>query len=225
MKNLFIYGYYWFLDYVYVTKEQIASIFSRSSPDKYRTSGGSPVLLIPGVYENWRFMHSIALLLFNHGYDVHILDGLGYNRGSVEDMSTIVTSYIREHALSNVVLVTHSKGGLIGKLVLSTMAEKGFVKGLVAINAPFSGSKYAYVLPLRSLRIFIPNSKILVSLAQDTLINKFIVSIYGKFDPHIPNGSKLDGAKNIQLDTYGHFRVLNDPYVCKAVLESIRTFS
>lgn len=38
--------------------------------------------------------------------------------------------------------------------------------------------------------------------------------MYGRFDPHIPEGSDLPGAaKNVRLDTGGHFRVLAHPRV------------
>jgi len=221
MKQLVTDLYYWALDYLYVTTEQLKSVMSRDNPEQYRVVNGTPVLLIPGVYENWRFMRPVARLLSTKGYDVHIVDGLGYNRGTIEQMGELVASYITEHNLTQVVIVAHSKGGLIGKYVLSKMKASGITLGLIALNTPFSGSRYAYVLPLRTLRVFIPNSKALLLLAKDKVVNSQIVSIYGIFDPHIPGGSKLTGAKNVQLQTYGHFRIMNSPDVHAAILENI----
>jgi hypothetical protein len=37
--------------------------------------------------------------------------------------------------------------------------------------------------------------------------------VYGRFDPHIPEGSELVGAKNVRLETGGHFRILAHPRV------------
>jgi hypothetical protein len=37
--------------------------------------------------------------------------------------------------------------------------------------------------------------------------------VYAGFDPHIPEGSELPGAKNVRLETGGHFRVLAHPQV------------
>jgi len=66
---------------------------------------------------------------------------------------------------------------------------------------------------LPSLRIFIPNDPTILALTREAAVNPRIVSVYGRFDPHIPGGSRLDGAKNVQLDTGGHFRILAHPRV------------
>ncbi len=52
-----------------------------------------------------------------------------------------------------------------------------------------------------------------MSLARQIAVNKRIVSVFGEFDPHIPEGSELPGAKNVRLDTGGHFRILAHPRV------------
>lgn len=219
IKKLF----YWALDYAYVLHWQLRSLFSRTSPNQFRQPGGESIILIPGVYESWRFMQPIARVLFEHGYDVHTLDGLGYNRSSIEDMASVVDTYIHSEHLSRVTIVAHSKGGLIGKLALSTTDT---IQGLVTINTPFSGSKYAYILPFKQLRVFIPNSRILTMLAVLTHLNKKVSSIYGIFDPHIPGGSVLDGAHNIQITSArGHFRILNNPDVHAAVLTELESLA
>lgn len=58
-------------------------------------------------------------------------------------------------------------------------------------------------------------------LSLEAATNNKIVSIYGQFDPRIPKGSYLEGAKNIQLDTYGHFRTINDPEVHQTIIEGL----
>ena len=63
---------------------------------------------------------------------------------------------------------------------------------------------------------------LLLQLAKLIVPNKRIVSIYGMFDPHIPEGSSLDGARNVQIpSSYGHFRPLKNPDVLREVLNSI----
>ncbi|MDO8384687.1 MAG: universal stress protein, partial [Microbacterium sp.] len=51
------------------------------------------------------------------------------------------------------------------------------------------------------------------ALLLETAADARIVSVYGRFDPHIPGGSALPGARNVVLDTMGHFRVLADPRI------------
>lgn len=219
--NLIKIFFYWSLDYLYVFKAQVLGFFGSDKPEAYRTKGTSPILLIPGVYENWRFVRPLAKILKSSGYDIHVLDALGYNRGTIEEMAKLVHEYIDKNNLHGVAVVAHSKGGLIGKYLLAQIQDRNVLKGMVAINTPFSGSKYAYAFPLRSIRVFTPTSKILTLLTKDHDSNTSIVSLYGQFDPHIPGGSYLEGAKNIKLQTYGHFRVINDPDVQKAVLVQV----
>lgn len=225
VKQVFTNFYYWVLDYVYVAQKWIGSLFDQTDPDHYRRKGAPSIILIPGIYENWHFMKPVIEILFANNYDVHVIDRLKYNRGTVEDMAAIVDAYITQHDIANVVLVTHSKGGLIGKYLLVTHNTNGYIKGLIALHAPFSGSRYAYLSPLKSLRSFTPHSKILTMLAKDTIANKNIISLYGIFDPHIPGGSSLDGARNIKLPTYGHFRTLNDPRVHATILQCIQSIA
>lgn len=219
--KVFLHAYYWLLDYLYVAKVQIANLFARDNPLPYAKAGAPPVLLIPGVYETWRFMNPLAEVLHANGYDVHVVEAFKYNTGSVDDMAAVALQYVQSEKLHNVTIVTHSKGGLIGKRLLMMTTGSNVFNSLVAINAPFSGSFYAYLLPLKSLRLFAPSSKVIKSLAEDVASNKRIVSIYGLFDPHIPGGSKLNGAQNVQLPTYGHFRVLADARVHTAVLNAV----
>ncbi len=216
------YLYYWMLDYIYVSNVQLRALLSRGRPEQYKAPGAQAIILIPGVYENWRFMEPLASLLHQNGYDVHVVDGLGYNRGEVKAMAEMVTSYITAHRLTDVILVSHSKGGLVGKYALSSSPIET-IRGLVALNAPFAGSRYAYLLPFKSLRVFTPHSPVLTKLKSFQSVNKRIVSIYGTFDPHIPGGSSLDGATNIQLATYGHFRIIKDKQVQDTILTAIKT--
>jgi hypothetical protein len=68
-------------------------------------------------------------------------------------------------------------------------------------------------MPGRTLRAFSPDDPSILSLAELRDVNARIVSIYASFDPHIPEGSELIGAKNVRLETGGHFRVLAHPRV------------
>ncbi|MDB5187267.1 MAG: hypothetical protein JWM07_739 [Candidatus Saccharibacteria bacterium] len=224
LKSLLAIQLFWSLDYAYLFRKQLFGAIACSKPERYRkaNTNNPSIILIPGIYERWQFMKPVATLLYRHNYDVHVIEGLGYNRHSVEDMAEIVRTYIESGELKAYVLIAHSKGGLIGKYLLANYNADHKIKKLIALNTPFSGSRYAYLfLLIKSLRMFIPNSSILKSLSKNQSVNQSIVSIYGKFDPHIPGGSRLEGAKNIQLDTHGHFRIMNDRVVHQAILKEL----
>jgi hypothetical protein len=71
---------------------------------------------------------------------------------------------------------------------------------------------------LPSLRAFSPRSAVTRQLAREERVNERITSVYGLFDPHIPEGSVLPGARNIQLDTAGHFRILAHEDTIRTIL-------
>jgi triacylglycerol lipase len=220
--------YFWIVDYIYVGYWQVRDLLSKWDPKgyeiKHENDSRPSIVLIPGVYESWKFMRPLAKLLYEEGYDVRVIEELKYNKGSVEDMARIIDDFLHRMDIKKSILIAHSKGGLIGKYLLSNHNKEGYIKGLIGINVPFAGSKYAYLLPLKTVRVFLPDSPLLTSLALNEKVNRQIVSIYGIFDPHIPVGSYLKGARNIQLRTHGHFRILGKRTVHDAVIEAVRSF-
>ena len=227
LKRLIVNSWAWAHDYIYASYRQTNGFLARADERRYLSptltshATKTPILLIPGVYENWRFMKPVADVLYRKGHAVHVVSSLGYNIGDVESMAAIVQSYAERHKLESYIVVAHSKGGLVGKYLLTAMPANQ-IRGVVALNSPFAGSRYAYLLPFRTLRVFLPNSPILSTLAANTIVNRRIVSIYGVFDPHIPKGSYLEGAKNVQLRTRGHFKIMKDRRVHEAILEAIQ---
>ncbi|WP_104166515.1 triacylglycerol lipase [Arthrobacter sp. SX1312] len=225
--NLFARGWAWALDYAYVGFWQVHGFLFRADPTQYRTPApGSPegkaaVLLLPGIYETWQFMRPIAHHLHRAGHAVHVVQKLGYNRGTVAAMAQLAAGYLEEHELTDVVVVAHSKGGLIGKFLMTMSSAAPRVTRLVAVNTPFSGSVYANFFLLPSIRAFSPGNPTLQSLRENLGLNRHITSIYGRFDPHIPGGSFVEGARNVQLETMGHFRPIADRRVLREIDRAI----
>ena len=58
-----------------------------------------------------------------------------------------------------------------------------------------------------------------MQLSREGRVNERITSVYGLFDPHIPEGSMLPGARNIQLETAGHFRILAHEDTIRTILD------
>lgn len=213
----------WVRDYSYALRWQANGVVRSPDPAAYRLPGaGKPaVVLLPGIYETWAFMLPVADALRSQGYDVRAVVELGYNGGTITDMANLVQQHLREYRIGECILVAHSKGGLIGKHLLSSHNESGLIRGLVALNTPFEGSPLAQLLPVPAIRAFLPRSAELNALRALHHVHADIVSIYGRFDPHIPGGSHLPGAHNIQLDTRGHFLPLGDPAVHEAILRGV----
>ena len=64
-------------------------------------------------------MQPVADHLYRAGHPVYVLDKLGYNTGAVEAMAQIVSEYLESLKLRDVVVIAHSKGGLIAKHALA----------------------------------------------------------------------------------------------------------
>jgi hypothetical protein len=115
------------------------------------------------------------------------------------------------------VVIGHSKGGLIGKQLMVTDTVADRIDRMVAINSPFSGSRFARMAPGATLRAFSPKDSTLRMLAENLEANTRITSIYSTLDPIIPEGSRLDDATNIELPVTGHFRPLGQRVLLEAV--------
>jgi pimeloyl-ACP methyl ester carboxylesterase len=213
----------WLRDYSYVAYQLATGAITRSTPPLHLHAPDedrrSPVLLIPGVYENWRFMQPVADHLRAAGHPVHVLDALGYNTRSIPDTVLVVRDYLERLDLRDVTVIAHSKGGLIAKHALGEPDTFSRVSHLIAINTPFSGSRYAYLFWLPSVRMFTPTGPVIRQLAANTAVNSKISSLYSVFDPHIPETSHLEGGENIVLPAIGHFRPLADPKTLAVISE------
>jgi len=210
---------WWILDYLYALRWQVRAVFGRTDPRRFLPGDLAPVVILPGVYETWRFMTPLITAVHERGHPVHVLPVLRRNRRPVDEAAEMVADYLAERDIRACVLLAHSKGGLVGKRAMVLDAAEDRIESMLAVATPFGGSRYGRVMVLPSLRVFSPRSATIVALSKEHEVNGRIVSVYGRFDPHIPEGSELPGAaKNVRLDTGGHFRVLADPRVIAELL-------
>ncbi len=222
--------FWWWLDYVYAGWRQARSVVEHRRPAAFAEGHSElpAVILLPGVYETWLFLKPLARRLNAQGYRVFAVPELAFNRRPVPASAELVAGSLgrlaAEHGLGPVILLAHSKGGLIGKKLMVTDAAAAHgitIVGMVAIATPFSGSSYARYLPSSTLRAFSPQDEVLRELAAHPHVNERIVSVYAAFDPHIPAQSALDGAQNIELPIAGHFLPLRNALVGDTVQRSV----
>lgn len=194
--------------------------FAAAVPASYRVGQGRPVVIVPGVFERWNFLRPIANRLAEAGHPVHVIPELGINAGPIPSAARRVNAFLAARDLRGVALVAHSKGGLIGKAAMLEDAD-GRIDRLVAVATPFGGSRMAHLTLVPALRVFRPTHPVIRRLVAEREVNARITSIFPAFDPHIPEGSALDGGTNVRLDVVGHFRVLEDPAATDAVLAAV----
>ena len=204
-------------DYAYALRMLASSVVNERDDSQYLGGDLAPVVLLPGVYEPWTFLRPLAIRLHALGHPVHVVRTLRNNVRSVPVAAARAQRYLELRDLRDVVLVAHSKGGLIGKHMMLVDDVSSRIDRMVAIATPFGGSRYAHWMLDPTLRAFRPTDRTLSMLAAGALVNTRITSIYGSADPHIPEGSELSGATNLEFAVQGHFRVLKDRDVLAAV--------
>lgn len=208
-------------DWAHVARRWPASLAERARPDVLTTGPRTPVVLLPGIWESWRYLLPLARRLHALGHPVHPLPGLGWNGRPLEESTAIAARELARLDVRGAVVVAHSKGGLIGKALLGSDAGVR-LRGMVAVCSPFGGSRLAWpVLARTPLGLFAPRGAVILALAADRLVNASIVSIGSAWDEMIPEGSMLPGAHNITLAMPGHFRPVADAGVARLVHEQV----
>jgi pimeloyl-ACP methyl ester carboxylesterase len=216
----------WIIDYVHLAKSFTHSLIFRSPPEHYLgyiDSTKVPVVLVPGINSKWNFLKKIADGISKSGHPLYISKDLGYNRKDITTSAQLVREMIDKHNLHNVIILAHSKGGLIGKQMLLQCNEDHRIIKVIAIASPFLGSNLAQYVPDKALRELAPESAALQDQNTRFAVNKDIVSIYGLYDNHVwpTEHSILQGAENIKVETEGHHQILSNPKTAAIVREKI----
>jgi triacylglycerol lipase len=180
------------------------------------------IVVIPGVYNTWAALIKLIEFL-SKSHKVHVVPQLKRNSEDIKSSAEIVRNLIDEKKLDKVVLVGHSKGGLIGKYLLTHLNSDDKVIGLVSIATPYSGTSIANYYKRWSM--FSPRSKMINELSDEAKVNKKIIAIYSSTDPFIWHKNKgfLKGAlDNIEIKNHGHQQVLFSKKIFEEVSKSIK---
>ena len=182
------------------------------------------VVPVPGIYERWDFLIPVLDVLNAHGHPVHVSPNLGRMTAPARVLAQRLLRELRQRGLRDVVLVTHSKGGLVGKLALLDPRDgRDAIAGVIAIATPFRGTRIVERFR-RSARLMelARTSAGTVYLAERPDVDDRIVSIYATHDALVTEASRLDRGTNVLVRMRGHTRMLADPVVHVAVLRAVR---
>lgn len=194
--------------------------------DAWASGDGVPVVMLPGIWEPWRYLRPLGERLHARGHPVFPVPGLRFNGDDLAESAEVMASVLDEHDLTGVVLVAHSKGGLVGKQAMLLPDVAARVRGMVTVCTPFAGSKLAWPIFARTpLGLFSPRGAVLLALAAERVVNARITSIGAAWDEMIPEGSDLMGARNITLQMEGHFLPVADAGVADLVHTEIDRFA
>ncbi len=216
----------WVVDYIYLVKGVMA--FRRVPPKHYRQDkapGNVPVILLTGLSLRWSFLQHLGDRISRAGHPVYAIPNLRRNFISVSESAQFTREVIEEHDLKRVIIVSHSKGGIIGKYLLAHFNKDKRIHTVIAVATPFSGSRLARMIPHRAIREMLPDSRLIKELQAKKAVNKNIISIIPEFDNHIwaEEGSYLKGARNIKVQVRGHHRIVFDKKVEDTIMKTLST--
>ena len=215
---------YWLLDYAYTVTDELRALTERRRAERFEQppaeSAGRPVLLIAGVFETWRVLRRIGDEAARLGHPVHVVPDLGRNLSDIRSAARMIARYLDDTQLSGVVLIAHSKGGLVGKYAMLRFDEASRIDGMIAVNAPFSGSQWGDLLPVPSIRALAHDDLVVRFLAGPAEVDGRIVSVYSTFDQNVRAGSRLPGARNVRLNVAGHSRILGSKKLLRLLPEA-----
>lgn len=194
----------------------------RTPPASLADGSGAPVVLVPGIYEPWRYLLPLARVLHAAGHPVVFVPALGYNRGGLAEATRLAASAIVEAGVTGGVVVGHSKGGLIGKRLLASDDVGWRLAGLVALCTPWEGIRWRFRgLRRTPLGLFAPEGQELAALASERGVNGRITALQPVWDQFIGEPVAPVGARAVRLDVSGHLRPLVEPRVQRVVVDEV----
>lgn len=217
--------YYYIKDFCYFLRCVGYAIWYRELPNNTRnTDAGKPsIVAVQGVFSSWQALKNIIDALHAAGHRVFVIPSLGLNLLPIPRGARMVQECIKRYGLHEVVLLCWSKGGLIGKYAMLFHNQDGRIKKLVTLATPFAGSRIAHLVPGSIFDELEPESASIKELSEKRGVNGAIVSIFGVFDTAVfpLESCRLDGAKNIQVGSHGHFEILFRPEVRAQILTEL----
>lgn len=190
----------------------IRSVVDKAPPAQWSTGEAGTIVLLPGQTETWNFFRTIADALNQSGYRILVIPELNWNLHSIDNGTAIAKRFIQKNHLKSAILLSHSKGGLIAKALLSDPDISPQIRRSVSIATPYEGTLWGWLIVFHMDQLR-PGSGLMRRLQSDTIHNNRIVNLYPTSDMFIvPNSSlRLEGAFNISAPAAGHTRILIDP--------------
>lgn len=108
--------------------------------------------------------------------------------------------------MGEAVLIGHSLGGLVAHEYVRQFGESGEVKALVALGAPFRGTRLAVMAMTGKARSLTPSNPIFAEIIFSRLNTRFL-SLYSRYDQFIipyTNSDHPGADENMEIDYCGH---------------------
>ncbi len=226
MKTLF----YWLIDYFYYLRGRLEAPIYVNPPSNYikQVSQRSVnIILIQGIHARWVYLKKIGDALSEAGYSVYTVSELGKNMDKISLNAKRVEKFIKVNKLNNVIIVAHSKGGLIAKHILVDVGLEDRIVKVITIGTPFHGTLISKDIPNSAYREFATGSDTIRYLDSNSEVNHKIISILPEWDNLVQpvESIKLEGAQNITLPIKGHHKIMYSVRLIDLVKKTVEDIS
>lgn len=211
---------WWAQDYAWAAFAAAATLAAPATPECYGSGALRPVMVLPGVFESWRFLRPLIQRLHQQGHPVHVIEELAANRLPIAGGAALVLDAARHRGLTDLMVVAHSKGGLVGKLAMLRDDEQR-ISAMVTICTPFAGSSRACLLAVAGTAELLPDAPLIRALAEQRQVDHRITAVSVRYDQHVPEGTTLAGARNVTLPFTGHFRATAHPRTLAVIADAV----
>lgn len=196
-----------------IVKEYLLIFRFRYLPSRYSFKPSSKpefsrvAIFLIGFNENNKFLEKLEELFRINNYIVHYPKYDTHSK--VEICFESVRNFIIENDCKDVIILGHSKGGLIARYCLLDDHTKDHVSKVITIATPHKGTIFGK-LRLFSLSEVSSKSKLLEFLDNDSNLRSKLFNFYPRVDNHvIPNRNlSLENATNNEINIVGHTRIL-----------------
>lgn len=196
-----------------------------------------PVLFVHGIVHNRSAFYLLKKRLNKLNWEN--LNSFNYSTvhsgilQMVEDLTKKVDSVMRETGASQIDLVAHSLGGLVGRAFMTLGEGRGKVRTLVTLGTPHQGTNLsilAKVLSRGALDKDLSVNSFLIKLLTQTALpkNSRVISIYSPFDWTVQPSKNAEAIgipaanfTNIKLDHVGHAGLLYSEKVFEEIVNAL----
>ncbi|SRR5258708_7023210 len=194
----------------------------QNNPPKNWRYGNRNIILIPGFTGTWKYLEDLGNFFNKNGFKIHTISDIEPNIYKIKYSVEKTKNYILQNKLDGVILIAHSKGGIISRYLLNDKEIENKIKKVINISVPNKGSILG-LYSFNNAHELIPWSRIIQDLRNQKEELKKVLNIYGVFDNVIiPNKSLyLENAENIKTNIIGHVKTVKSPKIWRIILEKI----
>jgi len=206
------------LEYLLIAYKQLEPIFKPQPSIKWQNCHKGTIILIQGLHESWTFLESIGNHFNQKGYKILTIPQIKTNTIPTLEAVKICKRFIEKQNLINLIIIAHSKGGIVARYLLQDLTIANRIDKVISIATPYKGSRLVAILP--NAHDLSPDSPTIKTIQIPLSGENKTYNFYPIFDNHIiPNDSLiLPSIHNHKINIVGHTRILE----ANQTLESIR---